>query len=420
MTIRFTAKQRELYDSQSKLIIGDGIVGAGKTTAGIYKLCNDTQGKYSGYEVVLAFRSIKQYKSIGERLLRQWCREVGATIRNTDSGHYITTIRNGREHTNKYTRVLGRDVSSADDVKGMNLCGAFIDEAPQQPQDFLDQLGLRLRIPGHQTIMVCNPSGGKRHWFYRDYIQRCIDDPSFGTHLVFTMEDEQNPGLDPGFYAKELLRHGTSSHYARRNLFGEWVEASGLIWNIEGRVKRIPSAGPTAIEVAVDVASSSATHALLIGKWPNGYWVIDEWRHDGQDNPLGHAQQVAEIVNKFRPYGTVNKWVVDPSAADFKVQVKHAKRMGAIHPKTRLFSGDNRVEFGIQNVSFYFAQHKLNIAPRCKHLLTEIDSYVWDESPAARNQDKPVKRNDHGPDALRYWVMMNEDHRQTQRPVRIK
>ena len=92
MTIRFTAKQRELYDSQSKLIIGDGIVGAGKTTAGIYKLCNDTQGKYSGYEVVLAFRSIKQYKSIGERLLRQWCREVGATIRNTDSGHYITCL----------------------------------------------------------------------------------------------------------------------------------------------------------------------------------------------------------------------------------------------------------------------------------------------------------------------------------------
>ena len=128
---------------------------------------------------------------------------------------------------------------------------------------------------------------------------------------------------------------------------------------------------------------------MLIGKWPNGYWVIDEWRHDGEDNPLGHAQQVAEIIQAFKPYGTINKWANDPSAADFKVQVKHARRMGALHPKCGIISGDNRVEFGIQNVSFYFAQSKLNINSakgKCPVLLTEIDSYVWDESPASHAQ----------------------------------
>ena len=134
-----------------------------------------------------------------------------------------------------------------------------------------------------------------------------------------------------------------------------------------------------------------------------------------EDNPLGHAQQVAEIIKKFKPYGRVNKWVVDPSAADFKVQVAHAKRMGAT--TGGLYNGNNKVEFGIQNVSYYFAQGKLNISPRCNVLLREIDSYVWDESPAAKNQDRPVKRNDHGPDALRYWVMMNEDHRAATRPI---
>ena len=150
---------------------------------------------------------------------------------------------------------------------------------------------------------------------------------------------------------------------------------------------------------------------MLIGKYASGYWVIDEWRHDGDDgNALGHDQQVAEIIKHFRPYGRVNKWVVDPSAADFKVQVARAKRMGAT--TARVYSGNNEVVFGIQNVSFYFAQHRLNIAPRCINLLREIDSYVWDESPASRNEDRPIKRNDHGPDALRYWVMMNEDHAQ--------
>ena len=131
----------------------------------------------------------------------------------------------------------------------------------------------------------------------------------------------------------------------------------GLIWNIEGRVRQPPKHPPKAIEIAVDVASSSGTHALLIGKWPQGYWVIDEWRYDGHDNPLGHGQQVAEIIRHFKHYGRVNKWVVDPSAADFKVQVRHAKRMGAT--TARVFSGNNDVLFGIQNVGFYFAQAKL-------------------------------------------------------------
>ena len=416
---RFTAKQREIYRLDTpQLMIGDGIVRCGKSKAGVYALANHTQEHYSGHTVGMAFRSVKQYNKIGAAELRAWGREVGADVRGIDGGLRVIT---GNGHSNDYVRVLGRDVSSVDNIQGLTLAGAFVDEAPLQPEDFLQELSFRCSVGGAKMIMVCNPAGGKRHWFYQDYIQRCIDDPKFGRYVRFTLDDEQNPALPPGYY-EELRRRYPTGHVMRRKLDAEWIEASGLIWNIEGRVRRPPSGRPTAIEVAVDVASSSATHALLIGKWPNGYWVIDEWRHDGEDNPLGHAQQVAEIIRAFKPYGTINKWVNDPSAADFKVQVKHARRMGALHPKCGIISGDNRVEFGIQNVSFYFAQAKLNINSakgKCPVLLTEIDSYVWDESPASRNVDKPVKRNDHGPDALRYWVMMNENSRQPKLPVRI-
>ena len=155
---KLTNKQRELYTCDSKLVIADGIVGAGKSKAGIYKLANETQHYYHNHEVALAFKSVKQYHSIGETELRAWCREVGATIRNAPNAHYITTT-NG--HTNKYTRVLGRDVSSAESVQGLNLCGAFVDEGPNMPQDFLYQLRMRLRVPGYRLTMACNPSGPK-------------------------------------------------------------------------------------------------------------------------------------------------------------------------------------------------------------------------------------------------------------------
>jgi hypothetical protein len=37
-------------------------------------------------------------------------------------------------------------------------------------------------------------------------------------------------------------------------------------------------------------------------------------------------------------------------------------------------------------------------------LIKELKSYVWDEKAAQRGEEKPVKMQDHGPDAARYYV----------------
>ena len=413
-----SAKQLELYRAirlrgGPQLVVGDGVVRSGKSKTAIYALAGYVQENFAGHSVALAFRSVKQYEKIGQSELLAYCRETNTRWRKTSGG--IEVFRPDGK-TNEFLRVLGKDVSSVDTVQGLTLCAAFVDEAPLQPEDFVQELSFRCSVPGSKLVMVCNPAGGKRHWFYTTYIAPTLTGASPGAYTRFTVDDEPNPALPPGYYADLRLRY-PSGHIMRRKLDAEWVEASGTIWNLDGRVRKPPTGAPSAIEISTDVASSSGTHALLIGKYASGYWVIDEWRHDGDDgNAIGHAQQVAEIIAKFKPYGRVNKWVVDPSAADFKVQVAHAKRVGAT--TARLYSGNNQVVFGIQNVAFYLAQGKLNVAPRCVHLLREIDSYVWDEGPAGRNEDKPVKRNDHGPDALRYWVMLNEDHKTPTRPYK--
>ena len=33
-----------------------------------------------------------------------------------------------------------------------------------------------------------------------------------------------------------------------------------------------------------------------------------------------------------------------------------------------------------------------------------LGSYMWDDKAAQRGEEKPVKQQDHGPDALRYFV----------------
>jgi hypothetical protein len=39
-----------------------------------------------------------------------------------------------------------------------------------------------------------------------------------------------------------------------------------------------------------------------------------------------------------------------------------------------------------------------------KELWDEMSSYTWDPKAQERGEDKPMKTNDHGPDALRYLV----------------
>ena len=80
-------------------------------------------------------------------------------MRATDGGLAVSTS-NG--HTNQYLRVLGRDVASVDNIQGLTLAGAFIDEAPLQPEDFIQELSFRCSVPGSRLVMVCNPAGGKR------------------------------------------------------------------------------------------------------------------------------------------------------------------------------------------------------------------------------------------------------------------
>ena len=131
---------------------------------------------YNNHAFALAFRSAKQHSSIGVREVRAWARETGADVRATDGGLVVSTA-NG--HTNTYLRVLGRDVSSVDNIQGLTLAGAFVDEAPLQPEDFIQELSFRCSVPGSRLVMVCNPAGGKRHWFYRTYIKPSIEDPTF-------------------------------------------------------------------------------------------------------------------------------------------------------------------------------------------------------------------------------------------------
>ena len=71
----------------------------------------------------------------------------------------------------------------------------------------------------------------------------------------------------------------------------------------------------------------------------------------------------------------------------------------------------NDVLDGIRKTSVLFNRRELLINEACAGLLDELGTYLWDEKAAGHGEEKPVKQQDHGPDALRYFVNYLPDWR---------
>ena len=133
----------------------------------------------------------------------------------------------------------------------------------------------------------------------------------------------------------------------------------------------------------------------------NCLYVCDEWRWDSSTK-LGRQRTDAQYSEEFRrwiaAHGVAPQWnYVDPSAASFITQL-YADRVPHIAP------ADNSVINGIRRVGSLLGSGRLKIHRRCTGLIKEISGYVWDTKAQQRGEDVPLKRADHGPDALRYFA----------------
>ncbi len=205
-----------------------------------------------------------------------------------------------------------------------------------------------------------------------------------------------------------------------RKILGLWVDAEGVIWNLDKTKaeQAMPDVEPRSLAVAVDVGSASVTHALLIASYATHHHVIDEWRHDRNvADEMRVADMVRAIAERFNAWGTPQIWIVDPAAHEFIVECRAHAREGLI---TNRLSGaqyqgqtapPRSVRLGIETVNRMFWAGQLKISPKCKSTLQSIASYVWCSKAALRGEDKPLKDgNDHAADALRYWCAWHNNN----------
>ena len=381
-------------------LICDGAVRSGKTSIMSLSYVLWAMGAFNGCNFGMCGKTVgSAERNIIQPLLGVTYLCSQFSLDYSRSTHQLTVRRGNRQ--NRFYIFGGRDESSYMLIQGITLAGVLLDEVALMPRSFVEQALARCSVTGAKLWFNCNPDVPE-HWFNKEWIRKAREKDA--THLHFTMED--NPSLSEETIARYKSLY--SGVFYQRYVEGLWVAGDGMIYDMFIRDENIydDEMRPLGLSylatryIACDYGTTNPTVFLDIYDDGEIVRVDREYRWDSretlrQKTDSEYADDLQTFMGDDPQF--LCPLIVDPSAASFIVELQ---RRGIY-----VIQGDNNVPDGIRRTAQLFARRILLVHDTCEGLIGELGSYVWDTKAATQlGVEKPVKTNDHGPDALRYYV----------------
>ena len=385
-------KQKEIlrfpYNGKSALIC-DGAVRSGKTSVMSLSFILWAMGNFNnmnfgicGKTVISAERNVIR-PLMGIKYLRD-----NFYMR---FANHILTVSRGRK-TNTFYIFGGKDESSYMLIQGVTLAGVLLDEVALMPESFVDQAIARtISVPTAKLWFNCNPEG-PQHWFYQEWILK--PEKHNAEHLHFTLDD--NPSLSDA--KKQEYYSSYTGVFYDRYIRGLWVVAEGLIYpDIANGCGIVEPAERQYVKyyISIDYGTLNPFSAGLYGLSKGVWYRFDEYYHSGREThrQLTDAEYYTE-VEKLAGKRYISEIVIDPSAASMVAEIKN-------HGRFSVRQANNDVVDGIRETAKAFKQGRIKVTSNCSGAITEFSEYRWDDK---KQEDKPIKENDHAMDEIRYFV----------------
>ena len=383
-------------------IIADGAIRSGKTVSMSLSFVFWAMSTFSGETFVMAGKTVGSFRRNVLDTLLPMLRSRGYTVDEYRSDNLMVVSRG--KVANYFYIFGGKDEGSQDLVQGLTAAGGFFDEVALMPESFVNQAVARCSVTGRKLWFNCNP-GGPVHWFKLNWIDKRQQKKLL--YLHFEMDDNLS--------LSEEIKAGYRSMYVGvfylRFIKGLWRAAEGLIYTMFTRQNMYTHLADVIRHTAVKsitVDYGTTNPCVFYETWDDGQtlWVEKEYRWDSRSEEAmrsGHPQktdkQYADDMAEFMGTAPEDQCmiIVDPSAASF---IQELRSRGWV-----VKEADNEVLDGIRKVSTLLETGRLMINKNnCLGLVSEMYSYVWDDKAIEHGEDKPVKQQDHGPDAIRYRV----------------
>lgn len=402
----FSEKQRQIlrfpYTGYDALIC-DGAVRSGKTSVMSLSFFLWAMGNFDDCAFALCGKSVGAVeRNIVTPLLSIAYLRENFAIRYNRGDHVIIARRGNRE--NRFYLFGGKDESSYTLIQGVTLAGVLLDEVALMPRSFVEQALARCSVQGSKFWFNCNPEN-PMHWFRQEWILKPGQHNAL--HLHFLMDD--NPSLTEKI--KQRYQTMYSGVFYQRYVMGQWVMSTGVIYDMFDQTENIysPQNRPADLvwsstrTIACDYGTTNPCVFLDIYDYDGVVRVDREYRWDSRKEYQQKTDR--EYADDLMAFMGEN-WcpvLVDPSAASFIAEL----RSRGVY----VISADNDVLDGIRKTATLLKRRRIVICQECTGLIDEMGTYLWDEKAGIRGEERPVKQNDHGPDALRYYVNSLPDWR---------
>ena len=377
-----------LNEDTNPFIVAYGATGSGKTacaTGGFLHWAESNVPLYGSKTYGLVAKTGLQTR---ENVLPQcieYAQEWGWNVRKLNNKSYVIG-------SNRFLMLDGANIQAADRIRGLDLAGAFVDEINTIHPRVVMEIENRVRsIPNGKIVATANPDN-PLGWFRRDYIDN--DKVKMTFHKLLWVD---NPSLSEA--NKRRIEATSTGAFLRRRRDGEDAPLSGLIFINYTVADPPPDSAAYEWVLSVDPAASSTTHALLIGKFKDCYWVYDEWVWDGRKfGQMEHREQ-AKKIRDWLSDKTIAYGIVDSANPNFRLVLNDELRV----PVYASVKGADSVIEGIALTEAWLEHGTIKINHKCKGLRSELLRYQWDETAAEKGEDKPLKSDDHACDALRQF-----------------
>lgn len=304
----------------------------------------------------------------------------------------------------RWNVVGAKDEGSEKYIRGRTVGIAYGDELSLIPESFFKMMLTRMSPEGARLYGTTNP-GSPYHYLKVEYLD---DKEKRANGFVWSEHFVLEDNLSLSAAKIEQFKTMFKGVFHKLYILGLWVLAEGaiykdcytdeLLYDDDSRpAGLLGEGGHIEMTVPIDYGTGNPTVFLQVVDDGNTYWVEREYYYDSkveltQKTDGQYVDDLIEWLSKYCPNACC---VVDPSAASLKAEMT---LRGVWHEDAQ-----NEVLDGIRTVANLLAKKKIRIHKRCVRLASELQNYSWDTKAGEKGEDKPLKKHDHAPDALRYF-----------------
>ena len=294
--------------------------------------------------------------------------------------------------------------------QGTSLDFVWFDEEP--PRDIYLECKMRVLDKQGEIFGTMTPLKGLS-WVYDEIYLNCHND----TEVWFTqMQWEDNPFLSKKEI--ELFQNSLSEEELDSRKYGRFVGVEGLVYKeFDENVNviepfNVPGEWYDKISIDPGLNNPLSAHWYAVDFDGNVY-VIAEHFDKGKDIDY-HAKKIKEVCERlYWPKDFNGGYAALIDSASNQRTLASVKSVAelfydrGINVNTNVnkdvFSGIARVKSYLKDAN---GVSKLFIFKNCVNMIREIKSYFWGDG------DRPIKRDDHCMDELRYYIMSKPQNKE--------